>query len=132
MNIETKTVKSYSPSPYVETKEDCIKFGWEQTGTERVRSGRTYRTEYILARDKNMPNYATLVRLEGEYFNLKRTLKTYDPMEGSHVLLAFAFFIVPGILYVTFKLKQKKRIQEHNAAVQKQMDAIVAKSKPLL
>ncbi|MDE5592705.1 MAG: hypothetical protein K2I75_02100 [Clostridiales bacterium] len=85
-----------------------------------------------MARDKNMPNYATIVRLEGEYFNLKRTQKIYNPMEGTNVLLAFAFFIVPGILYVTFKLMQKKRIQEHNAAVQKQMDAIAAEAKPLL
>lgn len=132
MNIETKTVKSYSLSPYCKSREDCINFGWQHTGTERVHSGRTQRTEYILARDKNMPNYATLVRLEGEYFNLKRTKKVYNPMEGSHVLIAFAFFIVPGIIYVTFKLKQKKRINEHNAAVQKQMDAIVAKARPLL
>lgn len=127
MNIETKEVGSK-----VYNAGECRSFGWTQSDSRKVRRGRGHSTIYTLKRDKDMRNYATIVRLEGEYYNLKHTQKTYNPMEANHVLIAFAFFIVPGIIYVTFKLKQKKRINEHNAAIQKQMDAIIAKAKPLL
>ena len=126
MNIETQEAS-------LSLMNEKRNFGWKQDGSRTVRRGRSgHRTIYTLKRDCDRLNYAEIVRLEGEYFDLKRTQKTYNPMEASHVLIAFAFFIVPGIIYVTFKLKQKKRIKEHNAAAQKQMDAIAAKAQQLL
>ncbi|MDE6201291.1 MAG: hypothetical protein K2M47_05385 [Clostridiales bacterium] len=128
MNIETKEVNGN-----ISSAGEWRSFGWQQTASRKVRSGRSrHRTIYTLARDKDMPNYAALNRMEGEYLDLKRNKKTYNPMEASNVLIAFAFLIIPGIIYVTVKLKQKKRINEHNADVQKQMDAVIAKAQQLL
>ncbi|MDE5562797.1 MAG: hypothetical protein K2J01_04550 [Clostridiales bacterium] len=132
MNIETKVVKVYNYSSYDENKDELMHFGWVHTEDTEVHEGRGYKPAYVMARDKNMPNYAAITALEKHYFNLKHTKKTYTPMEASNVLLAFVAFIIPGVLYVTFKSKQKKRIKEHNAAAQKQMDEIVAKAKLLL
>ena len=132
MNIETKVVQAYSYSSYEGSKEEYLKFGWKHTEDTKVHAGRGYKQAYVLARDKDMPNYNSLVQLEKEYFNLKYSKKTYLEMEWENVLIAFALLIIPGIIYVSLKLNQKKKIKEHNAEVQKQMDAVVLKAKPLL
>ncbi|MDE7158371.1 MAG: hypothetical protein K2N74_02250 [Clostridiales bacterium] len=132
MNIETKVVDTYSSSNFEGGKDEYLHFGWKHTEDTQVHRGRGYRTAHVLARDKDMPNYDALKKLEGEYFNLKSNKKTYYPMEWDNILLAFAFLIIPGIIYVTVKLKQKKRIRQHNDEIEKQMNAVVLKAKPLL
>ena len=132
MNIETKTVNAYSHSNYEGGKDEYLNFGWTHTEDTQVHYGRGYHKAYVLARDKDMPNYATLSALEGKYFGLKRTKKIYTPMEGTTVALCFLFLIIPGILYVSLKLRQKSKINEHNYAVQKKMDAVVAEAKAYL
>ena len=132
MNIETKTVSAYSYSSFDGSKDEYLNFGWKHTEDTQIHSGRSYHKAYVLARDKDMPKYKELTDLENEYFNLKRKKKTYNSMEWENVLLAFALFIIPGIIYVSVKLNQKKKINEHNAEIQKQMYAVAAKAKELL
>ena len=131
MNIETKVIDAYGMS-CEGSKEDYLNFGWKHTEDTQVHIGRGFKPAYVLARDTDMPNYKSITQLENEYFHLKRTKKTYVPMEGLNVLLAFLCLIVPGIIYVALKLNQKKRIREHNAEIQKQMNAVVVKAKALL
>ncbi|MDE7163822.1 MAG: hypothetical protein K2O04_00140 [Clostridiales bacterium] len=132
MNIETKVVEAYSYSSFDGSKEEYLKFGWTHTEDTQVHRGRGYKPAYVLARDKDMPNYNALTQLENEYFHLKHSKKTYNSMEWDNILLAFALFIIPGIIYVAVKLNQKKKIEEHNAEIQRQMNAVVSKAKPLL
>ena len=132
MNVETKVVEAYSYSSYNGTKEEYLNFGWVHTEDTQVHQGRGYKPAYVLVRDKDMPHYSELCKLETEYFHLKSSKKHYSSMEWDNVLLAFALFLIPGILYVTFKLRQKKRIKQHNEEMEKQMRAVVAKAKPLL
>lgn len=131
MNVETKVVYAYSYSSYDGSKEEYLNFGWKHTEDTQVHYGRGYHPAYVLARDKDMPNYKAFVQLETEYFNLKHSKKTYSPMEWDNILLTFALFIIPGIIYVAVKSNQKRRIAEHNAEVQKKMDAVLSKARSL-
>lgn len=132
MNIETKTVREYSYSDREGTKDEYLHFGWQHTEDTEVHIGRGYKKAYVLARDKDMPNYAEISRLENEYFDLKRKQKTYVPMEASNVFWAFVFLLIPGIIYVAVKWTQKKKINEHNAEMQRQMQEVVSKVKAYL
>lgn len=124
MNIETKTVRN--------NVDEYLKFGWKHTEDTRVRHGRTHHTEHILARDKDMENYRLIAALESKYFNLKGQLKTYQPMDPLWGIVAFLFFIIPFIIYAVVKSNQKSKIEEHNANIHRQMDAVLKEVKPLL
>lgn len=124
MNIETKTVMN--------NVEEYLKFGWKHTEDTRVRSGRTYYTESILARDKDMENYRLIAALEAKYFNLKSQLKTYQPMDPLWGIVAFLCFIIPFIIYAVVKSNQKSNIEANNANIRKQMDAVLKEVQPLL
>lgn len=124
MNIETKTVMN--------NVEEYLKFGWKHTEDTRVRSGRTYHTENILARDKDMENYRLIAALEAKYFNLKSQLKTYQPMDPLWGIVAFLCFIIPFIIYAVVKSNQKSNIEANNANIRKQMDAVLKEVQPLL
>lgn len=124
MNIETKTVMN--------NVEEYLKFGWKHTEDTEVRSGRTYYTESILARDKDMENYRLIAALEAKYFNLKSQLKTYQPMDPLWGIVAFLCFIIPFIIYAVVKSNQKSNIEANNANIRKQMDAVLKEVQPLL
>ncbi len=124
MNIETKTIR-YGVDEY-------LKFGWSHTEEVRRLSGRSYYSEYILARDKDMQNYKLVKALESKYFDLKNQKKDYTPIDGLWCFIAFACLIFPGIVYVAFKLNQKTRIEAFNADVQSKMDAVVKEVTPLI
>ena len=124
MNVETKTVGCQV--------DEYKKFGWQHTEDTSVRTGRTSHTRHVLVRDKDMPNYRLICALESKYFSLSSQKKTYEPIDGGWCLVAFLLFIVPGILYVVIKSKQKHRIKEHNAEIDRQMDAVLAEVEPLL
>lgn len=124
MNIETKTVMN--------NVEEYLKFGWKHTEDTSVRSGRTYYTESILARDKDMENYRLIAALEAKYFNLKSQLKTYQPMDPLWGIVAFLCFIIPFIIYAVVKSNQKSNIEANNANIRKQMDAVLKEVQPLL
>ena len=124
MNVETKTVGC--------EVEEYLKFGWKHTEDTRVRVGRSSHTRHILARDKDMPNYRLIAALENKYFTLKSQKKYYNSIDPLWCLVAFLVFIVPGIIYVVVKHNQKKNIEAHNYAIQRQMDAVLAEVKPLI
>ena len=124
MNVETKTV-GHSVDEYK-------LFGWKHTESTRVSVGRSSETRYVLARDTDMPNYRLVCALENKYFNLKSQKKFYEPIDVKWCFVAFLCFIVPGILYVVIKKNQKKRIQEHNRQIDRQLSDILAEVEPLL
>lgn len=124
MNIETKTTR--------QNYEEYLNFGWEHTEDAMVRCGKHHRTEHILARDKDMENYRVLEALENKYFKLKEQKQSYNPIDGGICFALFVLFIIPGILYVCYKSKQKEHIYAHNRSLQSQMDVVVKEAKELL
>ena len=132
MTIETKVLNAYNNPSYEGTKEEFIKFGWQHTEDTQVKASRGYTLAYVLVRDKDMPNYQTLVELENKYLHLKLQRKTYSRIDGGWCLVAFLCFIVPGIIYVTVKSKQKRKIKNHNEEIQRQMNEILSQAKALL
>ena len=124
MQIETKTL-SYA-------FDDYLKFGWELAETKCTRSGRSTHTSYVLARDKEMAHYAEIAALENKYFHLKSQKKRYQPLNIGWCLLALLVFIVPGVLYITFKTLQKRKIYARNRELQQQMDAVLSDTQKLL
>ena len=127
--IETKKVLSYEPREYI---EDLKSFGWQQTDEIEERSGRHTTRYIILARDKEMQNYNQIVELESKYKSLRSKLETYEPIDGIYALILFLILILPGIVYVVFKNKQKGRIQNNNNLVRSQMKEVVESSRKLL
>lgn len=132
MNIETKVLKAYNNLSYEGTKDELVKFGWQHTEDTQVHSGRGTTLAYVLVRDKDMPNYQKLVELEQEYLHLKLQKKTYNRIDGGWCLVAFLCFIVPGVLYVVLKSRQKRNIQKHNEEIQRQMNEVLSQAKALL
>lgn len=113
MNIETKTVR--------EDPTDYTYFGWKHTEDTRVRTGKIRRTEHILARDKDMPNYKLIVALETKYFTNKRMLKSYKPIDGTLCFLLFLLAIIPGIIYLVYKLSEQSRVESYNTTYELKM-----------
>lgn len=124
MNIETKTLGG----EYF----DYTKFGWKHTKSNKVRHGKHSYIEHVLERDRDMPNYSSVVALERKYFSLKSQLKTYDPMEPLVVFVSFICLIIPFIIYVSYKSNQKKQIESHNSNIRRQMDDIKKEASALL
>ena len=123
MDIETKTV-SY--------KEDYLQaFGWQFTEEKSHTSMRWTHYEYIYARNKNMPNYTKLISLENKYEQLKRNLRTYEPLDGLNLFICFLVLIIPGIVYLTYKMVQKSNIEKHNEPIREQMNKILNEAKKL-
>lgn len=124
MNVETKTIGSGI--------DEYSKFGWIHTENVSKRSGRLYYNEYVLVRDKDMQNYKLIKALESKYFALKSQKRCYEPIDGLWCFVAFVCLIIPGIIYVAFKLNQKTRIENFNANIQNKMDAVLKEVAPLI
>jgi hypothetical protein len=124
MNIESKCV-STEVSEY-------LNFGWEHTEDVEKRYGRTSHTEHVLVRDKGMPNYDLLKAYEEKYFNLKSQKRVYQEAEASTVILLFFLLIIPMVIYLAYKSKQKSDIAENNLYLDKEMKKVVEEAKELL
>ncbi len=94
--------------------EDLQAFGWQPTEEISERFGRTTSRYQILARQTDMPNYDQYVNLEDRYEDAKSSMKYYESMSFSTAGLLLLLLVVPGILYIAFKISQKKNIKENN------------------
>ena len=79
-----------------------------------------------------MPNYDELVRLEEKYDAYENEKQKYEEMDLEVALVLYLLLLVPGIIYIVHKSKQKKEITEYNKALQQRMDKILEKAKALL
>ena len=109
--------------------EDLLNFGWQRTEQTREGSVRVHHNYQILARETTKDNYNVYRRYEVDYENAKSELKVYDEMEFSTVLLLLICFIVPGVLYIAYKLNQKANINSHNNDCKSKMQEAVKNAK---
>ena len=114
-----------NPTSYAE----LMAFGWEQVDVAVVGI-----SEYaVLARDKNMRNYRRIAALDEEYFSLKNQKKVY---QGRFVFTTFLmfllFFVIPGFIYVGYKIYRKKEVKRYNEQIQVQLDTILDEARKLL
>ena len=129
-NIETRNINlthmdHNNPTSYAELQA----FGWEQVDIAVVGF-----SEYaVLARDKNMRNYRRIAALDEEYFSLKNQKKVY---QGRFVFTTFLmfllFFVIPGFIYVGYKIYRKKEVKRYNEQIQVQLDTILDEARKLL
>ena len=131
MNVETKKIwiQQFDPNNTGEAVKDAIAFGWEKTD-QTVRQGRS--TYGLMIRNKDMPHYFEIVELETEYLNLKGKLKRYNKADFTTYLLLFILLVIPFVLFLTFKILQKKHINKHNEPILARMDELKKKAKQLL
>lgn len=114
-------------------KDIKVSFGWKVKDFYTRRSGRVgHRTIFRMERDKDMPNYDELVRLEEKYDAYENEKQKYEEMDLEVALVLYLLLLVPGIIYTVHKSKQKKEITEYNKALQQRMDKILEKAKALL
>ena len=123
MNIESKSVSG----DYAE----YLNFGWQFTQDTSERIGRTSHMVHLLVRDKDMPNYDLLFAYETKYFNLKKDLKSYKPVEGFTAFLLALLLLFPMIIYLIYKNDQYRQIKEHNDYVRKCMQETIDEAKKL-
>lgn len=100
-------------------------FGYKVVREESIGSGKK-RVEYvIMERDKNLRNYITLKNLEDDYYKAKNSIKEYKPMNEGLALLLFLLLIIPGVIYVSKKRKEKKLIDANNQKMKREMARII-------
>ena len=110
---------------------DLTAFGWQPTQTASRRSGRLSHKVQIMARETSMPHYNEYRRLEENYETAKGNIKYYSPMEVSTVLLLLLLLIIPGVLYISFKSRQKSNIEAHNNQCKQQMQKAVSSARSI-
>lgn len=126
--IETKEISLYGNKEYI---EDLSAFGWQPTQTTSRRSGRSTSTYQIMARETSMPHYNDYRRLEEKYEASKANMKYYSPMELSTAGLLLLLLIIPGVLYIAFKMNQKSNINNYNDECKRQMKSAVVSAKEI-
>lgn len=100
-------------------------FGYKVVREETIGSGKK-RVEYvIMERDKNLRNYITLKNLEDAYYKAKNNMKEYKPMNEGLALFLFLLLIIPGIIYVFKKRKEKKFIDANNQKMKQEMARVI-------
>ncbi len=100
-------------------------FGYRVVREETIGSGKK-RVEYvIMERDKNLRNYITLKNLEDAYYKAKNNIKEYKPMNEGLALFLFLLLIIPGIIYVFKKRKEKKAIDANNQKMKQEMARVI-------
>ena len=121
-NYETREINLTYQDPYNPiTYDDVEPFGWVET--EVVTVGMS---EYsILERNIKMPNYRRIKQLDEKYFELKNQKVREERFSLANFFTFLLFFIVPGLLYIAYKIYRKKAIRNYNNNIQKQMDDIV-------
>ena len=100
-------------------------FGYKVVREETIKSGKTDVEYVIMERDKNLRNYITLKNLEDAYYKAKNNIKEYKPMNEGLALFLFLLLIIPGILYVSKKRKEKKFILKNNQKMKQEMAKII-------
>lgn len=80
----------------------------------------------IMERDTEIPNYEEYCKLEADYEKAKKSIKYYDPIEISTLLLLFLLFIFPGICYILYKNNEKADIENHNKLCTSKMEQAVS------
>ena len=111
--------------------KDLTAFGWQPTQETSRRSGRITHYYQIMARETSNPHYNEYRRLEINYEAARGKLKYYDSMEFSTVILLLLLLIIPGVLYITFKLIQKNNIKNHNIMCRQKMRAAIDAARAL-
>ncbi len=87
--------------------------------------------ETILAREMDIPHYNEFVQLEKQYYSLQRQFKYYESMEAFTVACYLFLFIIPGVLYIVFKLRKKRKINDFNKSLEEQMAKTVDQARNL-
>lgn len=100
-------------------------FGYKVVREETIKSGKMDVEYIIMERDKNLRDYITLKNLEDAYYKAKNNIKEYKPLKEGLALFLFLLLIIPGILYVSKKRKEKKFILENNQKMKQEMAKII-------
>ena len=127
--FETRAVNITHPDPYNPvTYDDLEPFGWVQT--DALVSGLS---EYaILSRDVTMHNYWKIASLDDQYFDLKNKKKIPPRINVGTLFMLLLFFLVPGLIYLIYKLLMRKSVNDYNKGLQKQMDEIASEAIKIL
>ena len=129
--IETQEIALHGRPGTHEHIQNLTAFGWQPTQVSSRRSGRSSYSVQIMARETTMPHYNDYRRLEEVYTAARYRLKTYEPMEASKVLLLLLIFIFPGVIYISYKSKQKADIKAHNEKCYEEMNKAIELAKQI-
>ena len=129
-NFETRSINlTYMDPDFPVSYDEFVAFGWEQVGAVR----RGFSEYAILSRDKNMPHYKRIAELDNQYFALRDSKKAYHGRIVFTTLLVYLIlFVIPGFIYIGYKIYRKKEANKYNEAIQTQMDAIKDEAQKLL
>ena len=104
---------------------DNKNFGWKVKQEVEEGKGKNIKKYVILERNKNLSNYITLHNLEEKYYEAKNNIKEVKPINEMLAFLLFLLLIIPGLIYVSKKKKEKALIEENNAKMKKEMARLI-------
>ncbi|HNX15826.1 MAG TPA: hypothetical protein PKO28_00400 [Bacilli bacterium] len=107
-------------------------FGFRWVEDKTVRSGPLHLLKSVMILDRSNPHADELKAFMEQYDALEHKRKYYEDIDFLLALLCFLLFIIPGIIYVAFKLNQKQKIEEHNYFIEIDQKKLIEKAKPLL
>ena len=128
-HFETRTVNISNPDPvFPMMYEEFVPFGWEQIGVTTVGN-----SEYaVLERDIKMPNYRRIASLDEEYFRIRGMKMYHTRMSLSTLLILTIFFVVPGIIYLGYRIYRYRSVNKYNDNIQKKMNELADEARSLL
>lgn len=126
---ETRTVNISNPDPVFPLMcQEFLPFGWVQVGVKTFGF-----SEYaVLERDTKMPNYRRIAALDEEYFNIRGMKRYHTRMSFSTLLLLTICFVVPGVIYLGYRIYRRRKVNKYNEAIQQRMDEIAEEAMSLL
>lgn len=130
--IETKKIRLGYNDDSLAQIEDAKSFGWQETDSLSERHGRHTSHYKILARETTMKNYNAIRRLEINYDEARSNIKYKADVDGLTALLLFLLFIIPGVLYLSYKSNKNKEIKENNDNCHLEMQKACEEAKKLL
>lgn len=116
-----------------EKNDDLLAFGYElyEEGSYKMRIGGHNKDcpQYYYRRSKDLKNYSLLKEKEDEYNALQDKIEYIEDINTELVILLFILLILPGIIYLIYKKRERERVMAANPLIKEEMYKVVEQAK---
>lgn len=131
MDYEIRTYIQHYGNDLHAISEVLSCFGWTPEDKRIIIAPSSTNTQISFVRDRDMKNYAKLYELENSYESLEKEKEEEPVFDSSILLICFLLLIIPGFIYILYKIIGKTRVKKKNKAIEKKMEEIIQEAKTL-
>lgn len=109
-------------------------FGWKPTQEFNRTGGKIKHTYQTWIRDTDMAHYDLYSKCEEEYEKAKSEIQVYDGFDIENLLtlaVLLLLLIVPGILYIVYRVVRKNHIMTDNKECERRMQEAINKARSI-